>query len=157
MRLFCKSQRLIGVVVVWLPRSWFTVPSLHAGRQSSPLSPPDKERNPTPGSRLRCKRVQQHHDHTCIRHVFPATAIGSWAHAANPLNPASYPRWHRSATRAWLTGRLFVFLSKMKSISCASFVLDLRLKKEISLLKCCVYIVWVLWGKAQSRHTVGGL
>lgn len=118
------------------------------------------------GSQLRRRRMQQHLFRTCIRHVFGGG--GNWADAPSQLPPPTsagsphpiHPRRH-TATWAWLTGPsvCFPFRDEVHFLCSLCFRSpdEEKKRKEISLLKCCVYIVWVLWGKAQSRHTVGGL
>lgn len=49
-----------------------------------------------------------------------------------------------------MTGGLFVFLFKTESISCAPFVLDLRLKKKISLLNSVFTLCERFEGKRKA-------
>lgn len=96
-------------------------------------------------------------DRTYTRHVFPATGIGSRAHTQTHthtwvelLGPTSRPAWHHGTMWAWVTGGLFVFLFKTESISCAPFVLDLRLKKKISLLNSVFTLCERFEGKRKA-------
>lgn len=147
-----------------LRRGWFIVPPLRAGPQSSPSSPPDKRAK---NSSARKSAVSQTDVATSRLHMQPPSPPPPRL----PASVAEQMRQNRPPARSHISSSLtpqrhmsltdrpsvcFPLRDEVHFLCSLCFRPQIK-KRDLPFKKRRVYIVWVLWGKAQSRHTVGGL